>query len=86
MNQNQSALLKLIYESSFAMIDTILFLDTHPDCMEALSYYQKMKHIYKQAVSDYQEHYGPLFNSGVNTCSDWKWIEQPWPWECPDRC
>ena len=40
---NQKALLKIIYETGFAIDDTVLYLDTHPDCEEALAYYHKMK-------------------------------------------
>lgn len=78
---NQKALLKIIYETGFALDDTILYLDTHPDCKEALSYYHKMKEIYEQAFSDYEENYGPLLATGVTCKNKWEWVNAPWPWE-----
>lgn len=78
---NQNDLLKIIYETGFALDDTVLFLDTHPDCEEALSYYHKMKKIHEQAFSDYQENYGPLLDTGVTCKNKWEWVNTPWPWE-----
>ena len=41
-NRNRFCLLQKINEISFAMDDTRLFLDTHKDCEEALSFYQQL--------------------------------------------
>ena len=40
---NQEKLMQLIQKASFAVYDTKLFLDTHPNCQEALDYYHEMK-------------------------------------------
>lgn len=68
---------------SFALDDTKLFLDTHPDDQEALAYFQEYNRIRKQALSDYAKYYGPLtLDSAASDCSDrWNWINEPWPWQ-----
>lgn len=81
MNQNKQSLLQFINEVSFALDDLVLFLDTHPDDKEALSCYHKYKKQRKQAVTEYEQCYGPLQNSGVNSENCWTWVESPWPWE-----
>ena len=41
-----------VYELGFALLETALFLDTHPDNREALEYYCQIKHRYAQAVEE----------------------------------
>ena len=78
---SREELLKIITESSFAMYDLILFLDTHPFDAEALSLYKEYKKINKMAVEEYTETFGPLSSYDVKTDNKWTWIESPWPWE-----
>ena len=40
--QNRGSLLQYITEISFAVYDTLLYLDTHPEDQQALAYYQDM--------------------------------------------
>ena len=42
------------------MVETALYLDTHPDDGEALAFYADMKHQYAEAVRLYNENVGPL--------------------------
>lgn len=76
-------LLDVINQASFAVDDMLLYLDTHPDDMEALAYYQKQSCIRREALQKYARQYGPLTIDLVDdTCSDsWEWMSQPWPWE-----
>ena len=39
--QNREKLLKSVQQYSFAVLEAALFLDTHPDCADALAYYNK---------------------------------------------
>ena len=39
MNETARTLMQRIYEASFAVDDIVLYLDTHPDDMNALNYY-----------------------------------------------
>ena len=74
-------LMKKIREYSFAIVETSLFLDTHPECRKALSYYEKFKDAYRRAVDEYENSFGPLNIYSVNNTQKWNWINGPWPWE-----
>ncbi|MDF2615002.1 MAG: hypothetical protein K0S71_2788 [Clostridia bacterium] len=82
MNRNErDELLNYIYTASFALDDTILYLDTHPTDKDALDFYQKCRAIRMQAMKEYETHFGPLTEEGVKATNKWTWIEDPWPWE-----
>ncbi|MEY8355894.1 spore coat protein CotJB [Lachnospiraceae bacterium 54-53] len=74
-------LLKQVYETSFAMDDVVLYLDTHPDDQEALNYYCYVSELREQAMQAYEEQCGPLMVEGVMDENYWTWIDDPWPWE-----
>ncbi|HIV34451.1 MAG TPA: spore coat protein CotJB [Candidatus Blautia intestinigallinarum] len=87
-NQQREMLLKKINEVSFAVDDILLFLDTHPDCQEALDFYRQNVAIRKEALSEYARLYGPLtIDTADDSCSrSWEWIQQPFPWEMKGGC
>ena len=87
-NQQRDMLLKKINEVSFAVDDILLFLDTHPDCQEALDFYRQNVAIRKEALSEYARLYGPLtIDTADDSCSrSWEWIQQPFPWEMKGGC
>ena len=88
MTMEQKKLLNHINAVSFAAYDTMLFLDTHPDCTEAKEYYCKMMKERKEAMDEYQKMYEPLVPSGDCNCAkdgeNWLWATTPWPWERRD--
>lgn len=73
----------MIDQISFAMDDTRLFLDTHPDCKEALDYYKKMKKMRKEAIDEYKKHCGAMlaYEAEEDDCGTWNWVNGPLPWE-----
>lgn len=79
--KDRNALLQKISEASFAMDEARLFLDTHPDCMEALTYYQNMCAVREKIVKEYTASYGPVSSYDCFCNDSWKWVEYPWPWE-----
>ncbi len=83
-NRNNSAramLLRKVQQHYFAMVETGLYLDGHPNCQKALSYFEKQKAAYEAYVAEFEATYGPLtFKSGV-AGDTWSWIQGPWPWE-----
>lgn len=79
MTECQNALYN-VQKSCFALLDCGLFLDTHPKCSNALSYFERMKPEAEKAEKMYEEHFGPLRNTSAGG-SDWNWITGPWPWE-----
>lgn len=83
MNEKQQ-LMNRLTTVSFAMDDVILFLDTHPNCKEALEHYQKWKEMRNEILYAYETKYGPIQSYNVNGTECWKWINEPWPWEGGD--
>lgn len=76
-------LMDTINHSSFAVDDMLLYLDTHPEDQEALSYYQQQLCDRIEAMNEYARLYGPLTKdlTGGSCRDSWKWMMQPWPWE-----
>lgn len=76
----KDALMKQINESSFAMDDVLLFLDTHPDHAAAMQYYRNVVSMRKHAMDAYECEYGPLLVENVKG-QNWDWVTEKWPWE-----
>lgn len=73
--------LKDVNEAGFAMIDANLFVDTHPCCQEALSYFQKASEAYMKARAAYAASYSPLTIDESKSDCFHDWVKGPWPWE-----
>ena len=80
---NQCEMLKQIQEVDFAIIDLNLFLDTHPNCAEALELFTKLSATSKSLKIDYQSKYGPLYVAKSSAQTPFEWVEPcyKWPWE-----
>ena len=48
-NPSRGAMLQAVNQTSFAVVEANLYLDTHPCDMEALSYLNQMMEAYKNA-------------------------------------
>ena len=79
--ENKTALLKEIQAEDFAVYEAALYLDGHPHCSEALSYYQNHRDRAAELRSQYEALYGPLTLYGNADDSAWRWVDDPWPWE-----
>ena len=77
---NRDELMKKIHALSFAMTEAQLFLDTHPDCRDALTYFRARRAELDDAMTEYQNKYGPLF-ADMTVGDRWTWIDGPWPWQ-----
>lgn len=80
MNE-QKTLLSRIATCDFALTETAIFLDTHPNCAEALAFYKKHLDMRKKAEEEYTEKFGMLCHKDYNGQNTWQWTEGPWPWE-----
>lgn len=84
MNNNapmgRDELMNKIHALSFAMTEAQLFLDTHPDCRDALMYFKQKNEELDAAMTEYQNKYGPLF-ADMTVGDNWTWIDGPWPWQ-----
>lgn len=83
---NRKDLLCYINEISFAVYDTLLFLDTHPEDTNAMDFFCEHNRMRNRALAEYSRRFGPLVLSTVDDCSAqcWEWMSQPWPWEGGD--
>jgi spore coat protein JB len=78
---DRNALFRKIHECEFMMIDLGLYLDTHPDCVQALNAFQKHRASYQKHAAEYERLYGPLTFYSVSSDTCWPWQQLPWPWE-----
>ncbi len=80
-NNDKKALMRKLQVYGFALYDTVLFLDAHPEDNGALDFYDKMSAAYNQTKKQYEDLFGPLTIHDVDTDNGWTWIQKPWPWE-----
>lgn len=72
--------MKRVQQLSFAKCETELFLDTHPDCRQALDYYHRILAELEAACLEYQANHGPL-TADQSSTERWDWVDTPWPWQ-----
>lgn len=74
-------LLRDIMAYNFAVLETVLYLNTHPEDRTVLNLHNKYAQRYMELLHEYQESYGPLLSDYPNAEYPWRWINDPWPWE-----
>lgn len=78
---DRNKLFRTIQMYGFAIDEIVLYLDTHPNCQNALNYYHKYNNLKREAVEEYNRLYGPLTAKQVRSREKWTWTNEPWPWE-----
>lgn len=78
-------LLNRVRMYGFALVDAGLFLDGHPKNAAALAYHEKTRRMYDEAVAAYEGKFGPLSMKRSEDTMNWRWIDDPWPWEGADN-
>lgn len=80
---DRATLMKKINELAFAIIDLNLFLDTHPDCQEALDLFKKSTFTLKTLTKEYVTKFGPIKATDSKDTIPFQWVDPstPWPWE-----
>ena len=78
----KSELMRKIQSLAFAKTETELYLDCHPNNLQALEKFQKARDKMNEYVAQYEEMYGPLsaFSAG-NANGGWNWVSGKWPWQ-----
>ncbi len=76
---DMAALMKKIQSLSFAKVESELFLDTHPECRQALEYYKEIVKNLTDAMDEYSAKYGPILSADVQG-DKWTWTDGKWPW------
>ena len=66
---------------SFAIQELALYLDTHRDDREALELYQQYQQMYHSCMMHYTERTGPMNHKSPTTGPQYRWLDDPWPWE-----
>ncbi len=76
-------MMRRIQEIDFAVIDLNLFLDTHPNCREALELFTKLAATSKSLKNDFQRKYGPLCAKDSPNTVPFVWVsdDNKWPWQ-----
>ncbi len=81
MDRENCRLFNRVRELSFALYETALYLDTHPDDRGARTAFREYQNALKTARAQYEETVGPLTLMGATANGAWDWVERPWPWE-----
>lgn len=66
---------------AFMLQELTLYLDTHRDDKEALEVYCEYQRLYEEAKKRYEEKCGPLTNRTGCCGKEFRWLDDPWPWE-----
>jgi len=74
-------LMKEYNQATFAVLELVLFLDTHPHDREALACYHHYVMMAESLKSEYECLYGPLTSFAVTNNHCWDWVQGPWPWQ-----
>lgn len=72
--------LKRMQQLDFAIWETSLYLDGHPENTQALNYYKKLIAMRDGAKKDYEANVGPATHRDVKG-DRWTWVDEPWPWQ-----
>lgn len=66
---------------SFAIQELALYLDTHRDDQEALELYQQYQQMQHNCMKQYVDTVGPLNHHAPTAGTQYRWLDDPWPWE-----
>ena len=81
-SRNRNAALEEINKISFFIDELRLFLDTHPECTEALAMIKEYMNHRSALMTDFTEKYGSIQGYDINCNSqDWLWNAGYMPWE-----
>ncbi len=80
-DMSRQRLMRKLEELSFVLVETHLYLDTHPTNRAALDYYRTTKAEYDRLCAEYEMKYAPILPHVREGDGDWRWVREPWPWE-----
>ncbi|MFF2448761.1 spore coat protein CotJB [Neobacillus sp. NPDC058068] len=75
-------LMEQLQTVDFVLVELTLYLDTHPDDMEAINQFNHYVKERKKIKKAFESQFGPLLQYG-NSYSGypWNWKDTPWPWQ-----
>lgn len=74
-------MLRDVQEKSFLAHDLMLYLDTHPDDIEAFCAYRRALHERHEAIQAYEQSVRALCADGLSRRPDFDWVDEPYPWQ-----
>jgi len=76
---------KLLHElqtADFVLVELTLYLDTHPDDVNAIHQFNHFARERMEIAKVFESRYGPLMQFGHSfSPPTWEWAEAPWPWQ-----
>lgn len=76
---------KLLHELQvldFVLVELTLYLDTHPQDVQAIQQYNQFAVARRRVADQYEQEYGPLLHYGHSfSRAPWEWDNTPWPWQ-----
>lgn len=76
------ALLEKLQAVDFVLVELNLYLNTHPNDLQAIEQFNKLTRERTAIANEYQLLYGPLQNFGrAYSKYPWEWSQSPWPWQ-----
>lgn len=80
MNRERKSMLICLMELDFALVETNLYLDTHPTDENALKLHNTLVEKYRRLECIYESKFGPL-KARTMSKYPWQYVDEPWPWE-----
>ncbi|KAF6577023.1 cotJB protein [Paenibacillus polymyxa] len=75
-------MLEKLQAVDFVLVELNLYLNTHPDDLQAIEQFNKLTQERTAIANEYQMLYGPLQNFGrAYSKYPWEWSQSPWPWQ-----
>jgi spore coat protein JB len=82
VDQQYYDLLRRIQELDFVLVELTLYLDTHPEDMQAIEQFNRTAVQRQQLACEFEQRYGPLLQFGLSLSRyPWDWAQSPWPWQ-----
>lgn len=74
--------LQALQAIDFSLVELTLYLDTHPNDLEALRQFNSAAKKSSELRDDFEKKYGPLRQFGHSySAYPWQWSKVPWPWQ-----
>lgn len=81
MSSEKQKLLRRLQAARFAVIESNLYLDSHPTCREGLRYFRGKRDELNRLTKEYEEKYGPITAAASVAEERWDWVSTAFPWE-----
>lgn len=75
-------LLCRLQEADFVLVELTLYLDTHPQDLQAIQQFNQFAQRRQEIACEFERRYGPLLQYGHSYSRyPWDWKDVPWPWQ-----